>query len=97
MKGMRRPAIVVLPDSALVAARNLVRPKPNRFTHEVRTPQPFTFGDRAAAPPDGEFDAGARVVLMVRYRGDACRVVDARGRYVRTSFAGLRPLRGSGD
>ncbi len=89
MKGMRRPAMVVVPRSALMPAPNHVRPAPNRFTHEVRVRQPFTYGDTASAPPAGELDTGAKVVLMVRHRGDACRVVDALGRYVRTRFSGL--------
>jgi hypothetical protein len=31
-------------------------------------------------------------VLMVQGRGDLCRVIDRRGRYVSTSCKGLRPL-----
>lgn len=92
MKGMRRPAMVVMPRSALVPAGCHVRPAPNRFTHETRAVQPFTYGETARSRPDGAFAAGAKVVLLVRHRGDACRVVDALGRYVRTSYAGLKPL-----
>lgn len=97
MKGLRRPAMTVLPHSALVPARSHVRPAPNRFTHLVVARQPFTYGDTAAAPPDGVLEAGATVVLMVRHRGDACRVVDALGRYVRTRHSGLRALPPTAD
>ena len=89
---MRRPAMVVVPRSALVPGRSHVRPAPNRFTHEVRARQPFTYGDTAACPADGHLEAGTNVVLMVRHRGDACRVIDRLGRYVRTGFSGLRPV-----
>lgn len=92
MQGMRRPALVVMPPSAVVPRRNHVRPAPNRFTHDVRAAQPFSYGDTAGAPVDGVLDAGTQVVLMVRHRGDACRVVDDLGRYVRTAYSGLRPL-----
>jgi hypothetical protein len=97
VKGMRRPAMVVVPRSAVVPRRSHVRPAPNCFTHEVRVRQPFTYGDTAAAAADGEFAPGTKVVLMVRHRGDACRVVDALGRYVRTAYSGLRPLTGAPD
>lgn len=92
MKGMRRPAMAVMPRSALVPPRSHVRPAPNRFTHQVGRRQAFTYGDTAASAADGELERGTKVVLMVRHRGDACRVVDPLGRYVRTAFSGLRPL-----
>jgi hypothetical protein len=92
MRGMRRPRAKVAPRSALVPAGCHIRPAPNRFTHLVGAPQVFTFGDTAASPIDGELPAGAKVVLMVRHRGDACRVVDGLGRYVRTAYSGLRRL-----
>ena len=40
----------------------------------------------------GVLPAGAKVVLMVRGRGDVCRIIDRRGRYVATSCKGLEPL-----
>ena len=76
----------------MVPAGCHVRPAPNRFTHEVRRRQAFTYGDTAAAPSDGDLEPGTKVVLLVRHRGDGCRVVDALGRYVRTAYSGLRPL-----
>lgn len=89
---MRRPAMRVVPAAAVLPAERWVQPPPNRFTHAVVAAQPFTFGDDAGAPHAGAFAPGAKVVLLVRHRGDACRVIDARGRYVRTAFSGLRPL-----
>ena len=91
-EGFIRPEAKVLPKESLVPPESLIHPPPNRFTHEVRRRQPFSYGDTAAAPADGELERGAKVVLLVRHRGDACRVVDAQGRYVRTAFSGLRPL-----
>lgn len=92
MKGMRRPPMRVVPARAVLPAERWVQPPPNRFTHQVVAAQPFTFGDTAGAPAAGRLAAGAKVVLLVRHRGDACRVVDALGRYIRTAFSGLRPL-----
>lgn len=93
MKGMLRPAQIVMPSSALVPEPVVVSPPPNRFTHRVRARQPFYTGRTSTGEPDGTLPAGAKVVLMVRGKGDAARVIDRRGRYVTTSFAGLRPLR----
>jgi hypothetical protein len=92
MKGMLRPAATVMPASALVPEVAVVTPPPNRFTHAVRVRQPFYGGTAARGEPSGMFAPGAKVVLMVQGRGDACRVVDRRGRYVTTSRQGLEPL-----
>jgi hypothetical protein len=92
MKGMLRPAMTVLPASALDTKADVVSPPPNRFTHVVRAKQPFYVGTALSGEPGGSFPSGAKVVLMIRGKGDACRVIDRRGRYVTTSWKGLRPL-----
>jgi hypothetical protein len=89
---MLRPAQIVMPASALVPEPVIVSPPPNRFTHAVRARQPFYAGSTLAGEPAGTLSAGAKVVLMVRGKGDVARVIDRRGRYVATSFAGLRSL-----
>jgi hypothetical protein len=92
MKGMLRPAQTVVPDSALVSEPAVVSPPPNRFTHAVRTKQPFYAGAALAGEPTGTLPVGTKVVLMVRGKGDVARVIDRRGRYMTTSFKGLKPL-----
>jgi hypothetical protein len=92
MKGFLRPAQIVLPTSALTSEPVVVSPPPNRFTHAVRAKQPFYAAGSIEGEPAGTFPAGAKVVLMVRDKGDVARVIDRRGRYVTTSFKGLTPL-----
>jgi hypothetical protein len=88
---MLRPKSVVLGDATLIPEHRLITPPPDQFTHEVQHAQPYYY-EQTSGPPDGQFTAGARVVLM-RYEGGAyCRVVDSRGLYVGTAFAGLRSL-----
>jgi hypothetical protein len=92
MKGMLRPAQTVVPGSALEPEAVTVAPPPNRFTHTVQVRQPYYVGSVLRGEPGGTLAAGAKVVLMVRGKGDVCRVIDRRGRYVTTSCKGLRPL-----
>ena len=92
MKGMLRPAQTVMPASALTSEPVVVSPPPNRFTHAVRAKQPFFAATTITGEPAGTLSSGAKVVLMVRGKGDVARVIDRRGRYVTTSFKGLRPL-----
>jgi hypothetical protein len=88
---MLRPRPIVLEEAALVPPHRLIKPPPNQFTHEVREPQPYYY-DRTDASPDGQFAAGAHVVL-IRHDGDPhCFVIDSRGLCVVTPFAGLRRL-----
>ena len=87
---MRRPETTVLDEEALVPERNLVRPPPNRFTHELVVDEPYRL-DRPGGPPDGVLPAGTRVVLLVE-GPDRCRVVDGRGLYVEVRRASLRRL-----
>jgi hypothetical protein len=94
MDGMIRPKATVLPSSALVPKRNLLRLAPNRFTHEVVSEQPYYYRDPdRAAGPDGTFPSGTKVVLMFHDGGSECHVVNDQGLYVVTAFGGLRPIR----
>jgi hypothetical protein len=87
-----RPDVSVLDDEALVPEQNVVRPAPNRFTHELLADEPYRF-DRPerAGEPDGVLPAGTRVVLLVE-GADSCRVVDGNGLYVEVSPTSLRKL-----
>jgi hypothetical protein len=89
---IRRPDVSILADEALVPERNVVRPAPNRFTHELLADEPYRF-DRPERPnePDGVLPAGTQVVLLVE-GGDSCRVVDGSGLYVEISRTHLRKL-----
>lgn len=92
MDHMKRPKATVLPDSALVPERNLMMPPPKHFTHVVKAEQPYYYtGPQQAAPSEGSFPAGTKLVLMSR-EGAYCHVVDARGLHVSTSFDGLEPI-----
>jgi hypothetical protein len=93
MEGMRPTEAIVLPDSSLIPSHCLISPAPNQFTHEITAAQPFYASlGTPPGPPGGQFDAGAKVVLLYHDGGEMCRVVDGGGRYVDTSFAGLRRL-----
>ena len=93
MDHMLRPEATVLGDSALIPASNLVRPVPNRFTHELRVQQFYYFdATQHADAPSGSFPAGTELLLVRHEGGDSCHVIDARGMYVRTAFAGLRVI-----
>jgi hypothetical protein len=88
---MLRPEAVVLGEEALVPARNIVRPPPNHFTHELVVDEPYWLdrpGPRAKRP-DGTLLAGTPVVLLVE-EDDRCRVVDGRGLYVEIRRSSLR-------
>jgi hypothetical protein len=89
---MLRPKPSVLTDEALVPARNLVRPAPNRFTHRLVVDEPYGF-DRPGPgdEPDGVLAAGTPVVVLVE-GADRSRVVDANGLYVEVRRASLAEL-----
>jgi hypothetical protein len=89
---MLRPEAVVLPDDAVVPDENVIRPAPNRFTHELFVDEPYRF-DRsdAAGEPDGVLPAGTPVVVLVEGT-DRSRVVDGRGLYIDVRRASLRKL-----
>jgi len=88
-----RPEAVVLGQEAIVPASNLVRPAPNRFTHELAVDEPYQF-DRPPRghEPDGILRAGTPVVLLVE-GADHCRVVDGSGLYVEVRRSSLRERR----
>ena len=92
MKGFVRPDAVVLPESAVVPDKNIIRPAPNQFTHELARAQPFYFDEsRRGGPPDGELPEGTRVVLLVHDEGAPfCHVVDGRGLYVGIEYDALK-------
>jgi hypothetical protein len=87
-----RPEPVVLGDEALVPERNVIRPPPNHFTHELIVDEPYRF-DRpeGTGEPDGVLPAGTPVVLLVD-SPDRCRVVDGSGLYVEVRRGSLRKL-----
>jgi hypothetical protein len=87
-----RPEPVVLGDEALVPERNVIRPPPNHFTHELVVDEPYRF-DRPedTGQPDGVLPAGTPVALLVD-GPDRCRVVDGSGLYVEVRRASLRKL-----
>jgi hypothetical protein len=91
---MLRPEMVILGDEVLVPRDNVVRPPPNRFTHELVVDEPYRFDRPEQTPrPDGVLPAGTRVVLLVE-GDDRCRVVDGAGRYVQVRRDSLRELPG---
>ncbi|MCU0500378.1 MAG: hypothetical protein MUC51_01195 [Anaerolineae bacterium] len=92
-EGFIRPEAEVLAEKTLIPGSNLIAPAPNQFTHEVAGAQPYYFARaQSGMAPDGEFAAGALVVLL-RYDGGAyCRVADGRGLYVETEYDGLKQL-----
>jgi hypothetical protein len=87
-----RPKAAVLPDSAQLPDRNVLTPPPNQFTHEIVAEQPYYYtGIDQAAPPEGKFAQGMKVVLL-RHDDAECWVADGRGLYVATACSGLRLL-----
>ena len=73
----------MLGEEALIPPANLVRPPPNRFTHEVVADTPFYFGHESeGGVPNGRFPAGTRVVLLACGEESRCRVVNDQGLYV---------------
>jgi hypothetical protein len=87
-----RPPTRVLSEEALLPDTNIVRPPPNRFTHELVVDEPYRL-DRPeqSGEPDGVLPAGTRVVLLV-VTPERCRVVDASGLYVDVREKSLRRL-----
>jgi hypothetical protein len=93
MKGFIRPEVKVLPEGAVVPDRNVIKPAPNQFTHELTRPQPFYFDEaRQSGPADGELGEGTPVVLLFHDGGAYCRVADGRGLYVEVEYDALRTI-----
>lgn len=93
MENIIRPEALVLSDSAMIPDKNLISPPPNQFTHELTEAQSYYYtGAQQGSPPDGEFAAGTKVVLLVHNGGSYCRVANGEGLYVETEYASLRRL-----
>jgi len=98
MDRMIRPKAIVVPEAAQIPAENLVSP-PKKFTHELRTAQPFYYAladDAPQEPPAGELQTGTKVIVASPASGKLVRVVDGRGLSVWTLAAGLVELPKSG-
>src|SRR5215211_6011998 len=89
---MLRPEARVLADETLVPEANLVRPPPNRFTHQLALDEPYRL-DRPdhAGEPDGVLPAGTPVAVLVE-GSERYRVVDGNGLYVEVRRASVRRL-----
>jgi hypothetical protein len=94
MKGiMKRPKAVVLPENAVVPNQNLISPPPNQFSHFLKRAQPYYFVEvKQGTPPDGEFSAGTKVLLLLYEGGKYCRVADNQGLYVEVEYDSLKKL-----
>ncbi len=93
MDHMLRPKATVLPESAMVPDRNILQPPPTQFTHEIIAEQPYYFtSPQQAAPPEGKFPAGTKLLLLSHGKGPMCEVADGQGLRVATAFDGLRSL-----
>jgi hypothetical protein len=89
-----RPEVHVLDRSAMVPERNIVRPPPEHFTHELAVDEPFHLDrDVRRGEPDGILRAGTRVVVVATAE-DRCRVVDGRGLTVDVRRSSLRAIDG---
>ena len=87
-----RPGYVVLGPDSLVPATNLVRPAPQRPTHELVVDAPYRLVRPGADhAPDGVLPAGTQVAV-VREVDDSSRVVTASGLAVDVRRASLREL-----
>jgi len=90
-EGFLRPRFEILGEDSLVPDDNLVRPAPDRFTHELVRAEPYFY--RPGEAPAGHLPAGAPVVLLTEDDGAGrCRVVDGRGLSVEVASDSLRRL-----
>jgi hypothetical protein len=92
-EGFTRPEARVLPTESLVPPESLIRPPPNRFTHEIVSRTPFSYASSRGAGEDGSLSAGTKVVVLRTDEDDRrCAVVDANGLYVFVPTSSLRLL-----
>jgi hypothetical protein len=88
-----RPEALVLGEGSLIPPDNQIRPAPNQFTHRLTDTAPFYFGsERDSNAPDGQLEAGTKVVLLKYDGGAQCRVADGHGLYVEVSYRNLAKL-----
>jgi hypothetical protein len=93
MEGFLRPEATVLPEGALVPERNLIRPGPEPVHPHSDRSQPYFYDNpQSGTPPEGQFPAGTKVVLLVGDGGPNCRVADGQGLYVAIECAALKRL-----
>ena len=92
-EGFTRPEPRVLPSESLVPPESLIRPPPNRFTHETVARTPFSYASSGGTGEDGFLSAWTKVVVL-RIDEDDRRsaVVDGSGLYVFVPTSSLRPL-----
>jgi hypothetical protein len=80
-------------DDSLVPPEGQIRPPPNQFSHRVVRSEPFYFRREADSDaPDGQLEAGSKVLLLRSEDGARCRVADERGLYVEVSRGSLSAL-----
>lgn len=92
-KGFIRPKVDILEDKALIPEKNIIMPPPNLFTHETINNTPFFYSNwQNGKNPDGQFQSGTQVVLLVYNDDDYCRVVDNQGLYVEVEYRNLKKL-----
>ena len=93
MKRFTRPKAEILEDSALIPAKNLIKPAPNRFTHQTIEPAPFFYDHyERDREPDGQFPEGTQVILLVDSDGEYCRVADNQGLYVEVLRTSIKKI-----
>ena len=92
-EGFTRPEARVLPPESLVPSESLIRPPPNRFTHETVARTPFSYASSSGTGEDGSLSAGTKVVVLRTDEDDGrTAVVDASGLYVFVATSSLREL-----
>jgi hypothetical protein len=89
---MLRPEARVLGEEAVIPDEHVIRPPPNRFTHELRADEPYRF-DMSGRPGEthGVLARGTPVLLL-REEGDRSRVVDGAGVYVEVPSSSLEAI-----
>ncbi|MEO5890322.1 MAG: hypothetical protein ABIQ31_08725 [Ferruginibacter sp.] len=92
MQEVSRPAQEVLPENALIPAKNIIDPVPNHFTHQLSARENYYFDAPAGdKQPDGFFVEGTKV-LLVNKTDKFCWVIGPQGVYVLMSPGSLVPV-----
>ena len=93
MEQFIKPKAEILSEESLIPDKNTISPPPNQFTHKLKDSQSFYYiGAMQGSPPDGEFPAGTKVVLLRYDGGSYCRVADEQGLYAEIQFDSLKEL-----